>query len=156
MTTMRIFPQLCCSTHPRTMLWEMSNQTRFLARYIGLYELIVALSMFAHKADTAEAVAALLHDRPMLYLGGLITLALGLALVLAHNIWSAGALARIVTLIGWLTLIKGLMLVFLPSAAPVDLYLQQLRFEQFFYGYAAAALVLGAYLTAAGFRRASR
>ena len=39
----------------------------------------------------------------------IIIVAAGLAMVLAHNIWSGGAQAVVVTLVGWLTLIKGLL-----------------------------------------------
>ena len=134
----------------------MSSKTKFLSRFIGLYELIVALAMFAHKQDMLEAVTGLLRDRPLVFLVGLITVALGLALVLAHNVWSGGALAVLVTVIGWITLIKGSLFMCLPPDAVEDLFLRQLRYEQFYYGYCAIALILGIYLTGAGFRRAAR
>jgi hypothetical protein len=35
---------------------------------------------------------------------GIITLAAGLAMVLAHNIWSGGALVVVITLVGWMAL----------------------------------------------------
>ena len=133
----------------------MSSQTRFLSRYIGLYELIAALTMCAHKQATVETVTALVHDGPLLFLVGLITVVVGLALVLVHNVWSGGAPTVIVTLIGWLALIKGSLILLLPPDTAVDFFLGQLRYRQLFYGYAAIVLVLGIYLTAAGFRRAS-
>jgi hypothetical protein len=43
---------------------------------------------------------------------GAITLAAGLAMVLAHNIWSGGALVVVVTVVGWITLIKSLLFLF--------------------------------------------
>jgi hypothetical protein len=53
----------------------------------------------------------------MMLVLGVSTLAAGLAMVLAHNIWSGDALAVIVTLMGWLTLalIKGLLFLLLPG-----------------------------------------
>jgi hypothetical protein len=40
----------------------------------------------------------------------IVTVAIGLALVLGHNVWSGGPLAIAVTLMGWATLVKGLAL----------------------------------------------
>jgi hypothetical protein len=41
-------------------------------------------------------------------------------MVLAHNIWSGGVLALIVTLVGWVTLIKSLSFLFLPPEIDAD------------------------------------
>ena len=69
----------------------------------------------------------------MMLILGVITLAAGLAMVLPHNIWSGGVLAVIVTLVGWLALIKGLFFLFLPPEMEAGLFLQQLHYEQLFY-----------------------
>jgi hypothetical protein len=103
----------------------MLSRTLFLSRLIGLYCTLVALSMITRRQATLESVTAILHDPSMMFVLGAITLVAGLAMVLAHNIWSGGALAVIVTLFGWMTLIKSLSFLFLspeveggvPSAA---------------------------------------
>jgi putative exporter of polyketide antibiotics len=92
----------------------MSPRTLFLSRLIGLYCILVALSMITRRQATLESVTALLHDPSMIFVLGAITLIAGLAMVLTHNIWSGGALAVIVTLVGWITLIKSLSFLFLP------------------------------------------
>ena len=92
----------------------MSPRTIFMSRLIGLYCILVALSMITRRQVTLESVTALLHNSPMILLLGVITLAAGLAMVLAHNIWSGGALVVIVTLVGWIALIKSLLFLFLP------------------------------------------
>ncbi len=78
----------------------MSPRTLFLSRLIGLYCILVALSMITRKQATLEWVTALLHDPSMIFVLGAITLIAGLAMVLTHNIWSGGALVVIVTLVG--------------------------------------------------------
>ena len=78
-------------------------------------------------------------------------LAAGLAMVLAHNIWSGGALVVVVTLVGWITLIKSLSFLFLPPEVDAGLFLRQLHYQQLFYLYGAFSLVLGVYLTYGGF-----
>jgi len=133
----------------------MSSETRFLCKLIGLYCIIAALSMAAHRRSSIETVTALLDDRPAMLLLGFITVALGLTLVLAHNVWSGGAPTIVVTLIGWITLAKGLLFWFAPGAA-ADLYLRQLHYAQLFYLYTAISFVIGAYLTGAGFSTRAR
>jgi hypothetical protein len=76
--------------------------------------------------------------------------------VLAHNIWSGGALAVVVTLVGWITLIKSLMFLFLPPEMEAALFLRQLHYQQLFYLYGAISLVLGVYLTYGGFKHAQK
>ena len=84
----------------------MSSRTIFLSRLIGLYCIVIALSMMTRRQATVETVTALLQNPSMMLIVGIITLAAGLAVVLAHNIWSGGALVVVVTLVGWITLIK--------------------------------------------------
>jgi putative exporter of polyketide antibiotics len=134
----------------------MSPRTLFLSRLIGLYCILVALSMITRRQATLEWVTALLHDPSMIFVLGAITLIAGLAMVLTHNIWSGGALVVIVTLVGWITLIKSLSFLFLPPQIEAGLFLKRLHYEQLFYLYCAFSLVLGIYLTYSGFKSRSR
>ena len=59
---------------------------------------------------------------------------------------------RIVTLVGWITLIKSLLFLFLPPQIEAGLFLKRLHCEQLFYLYGAFSLVLGVYLTYGGFK----
>jgi hypothetical protein len=102
-----------------------------------------------------ESVTALLHDPSMMFILGVIMLAAGLALVLAHNFWSGGALVVIVTLVGWITLIKSLLFLFLPPEMAAGFFLRQLHYQELFYLYGAVSLVLGIYLTYGGFKSTS-
>jgi vacuolar-type H+-ATPase subunit I/STV1 len=129
----------------------MSPRTIFLSRLIGLYCILVALSMITRRQATLESVTALLRNPSMIFIVGIITLTGGLAMVLAHNVWSGGALAVVVTLVGWIALIKGLFFLFLPPEVEARLFLQQLHYQELFYFYGAVSLVLGVYLTHGGF-----
>ena len=133
----------------------MSPRTLFLSKLIGLYCIVVALCMMSRRQATLDTVTALLQNPSMMLILGVITLAAGLAMVLAHNIWSGGALAVVVTLVGWLTLLKGLLFLFLPSEMEAGLFLRQLHYQQLFYVYGAISLVLGVYLTYGGFTSTS-
>jgi len=133
----------------------MSSRTIFLSRLIGLYCIVIALSMMTRRQATVETVTALLQNPSMMLVVGIITLAAGLAVVLAHNIWSGGALVVVVTLVGWITLIKSLFFLFLPPEMEAGLFLGQLHYRQLFYLYTAISLVLGVYLTYGGFKSRS-
>jgi vacuolar-type H+-ATPase subunit I/STV1 len=134
----------------------MSPRTVFLAKLFGLYYLFAALSMILHKQRFVETVTALLHDTSVMFLVGILTLLGGLALVLAHNVWSRGALAVVVTLVGWITLAKGLLFLFLTPEMEVQVFLTNLHYAQLFYMYAAISLVLGVYLAYGGFTSGSQ
>jgi len=128
----------------------MLPRTTFLSRLIGLFSIFVWLPMVTHKQATVEMVTALIHNPPLLFVCGVMAVAAGLAMILVHNIWSGGALPVIVTLIGWLSLLKGLLLLFLWPEAASRFFLVGLHYEQLFYFYAAISFLLGIYLTYAG------
>jgi hypothetical protein len=131
----------------------MSPRTVFLSRLIGLYLILISLAMAVHKQATVETMNALVLNTPELFVAGLVGVGAGLAMVLGHNTWSGGVLPVIVTLTGWLMLIKGILLVVLSPGDTYRLLVGGLHYEQFFYLYTAIPFVLGLYLTYAGFVR---
>jgi hypothetical protein len=131
----------------------MSPPTIFLSRLIGLYCILVSLYMITHKHVTIEMVTALVHTQPALFAVGLLTVIIGLAMILGHNIWSGGALPVVVTLVGWMALLKGLLCMFLSPEAASEYFLGWCRYEQLFYLYASISLLLGMYLIYGGLRR---
>jgi len=133
----------------------MSPRTLFLSKLIGLYCILIGLSMMTRGQATVETVNALLQNSAMTLILGVITLAAGLATVLAHNIWSGGALVVVVTLVGWMAFIKSLFFLFLPPETEARVFLGRLHYQQLFYLYAAISLVLGVYLTYGGFKSRS-
>jgi hypothetical protein len=128
----------------------MSPLTIFLAKLLGLYCIIVALAMMTRKQSAVATVKALIANQPLLLLVEVIGLATGLAMILGHNVWSGGPLPVVVTLVGWLMAIRGAGLLALSPSATMKLF-DALRYEQLFYVYMTATLILGAYLTYASF-----
>jgi putative exporter of polyketide antibiotics len=128
----------------------MSQLTSYLAKLIGLYCILVALAMVTHKQGTMDTITTIVQNPTAMFVYGLIALITGLAIVLGHNVWSGGALPIIVTLVGWGTLAKGLLALFLSPAQQPVFFLLELHYAKLFYFYAAFAFVLGVYLTYAG------
>ena len=132
----------------------MSPNTRFLSRLIGVYCVIVALSMLANRMATLETITTLLYNSPALWVTGVATVIGGLAIVLKHNVWTGGAVPIAITLVGWIALVKGSLLLFLSRSAETTLFLEDFHFAQLFYLYTAIAFFLGAWLAYRGFRDA--
>jgi hypothetical protein len=130
----------------------MSAHTIFLGRLFGLFTLLYSLAMFAHKRTMVETAMALVSDRPLLLIVGMIIMAIGLAMVLAHNVWSGRPLTIIVTLIGWILLLRGVTILFLDPEAVVRLF-AFFRPEQLFYAYAGLVLIVSLYLIYSSFGR---
>ena len=103
--------------------------TIFLGKLIGLYCIIVALAMMAHKQSAVATVNALIRNPPLLLPAEILGLAAGLGMVLGHNIWSGGALPVVITLLGWLIAIRGIVLLALPQDATIKFF-EALRYEE--------------------------
>ena len=128
----------------------MSVRTVFLARLFGLYCIIIAAAMLAQPEAFVTTVHAFVANAPLVLTAGVFTLFGGLAMVLLHNYWSGGALPVIITLLGWLTLIKAALLLVLPSTRLAAMYSGVTPTYVMISG--SLTLLLGIYLTAAGFR----
>ena len=130
----------------------MQPRTIYLSRLIGLYCILFVLSLAIHKQATVDSVTALIQNPPLMLLLSIITVAAGLAMILAHNLWSGGALPVVVTIVGWLVLIKGMTSLLLPSGAYIEIMLGWLRDPVLFYVCLTPSFLIGIYLTYEGFR----
>jgi len=129
----------------------MSARTIYLSRLIGLYCILIGPCLALHKQATVDSVTAMFHNPAIMLLLGIVALAAGLAMVLAHNIWSGGVLPVVVTLVGWASLVKGLMFLVLCSAEE-DIILSWLRDPVLFYVCLTPSFLIGVYLSYEGFR----
>jgi hypothetical protein len=125
----------------------MSRLTVFLARFIGLFTILLLVGFLMRGSAIIEVAVA---DWPVMLVYAIVSLATGLAMILVHNIWSGGALPVVVTLVGWLILAKGLLLLFLTPEALTRLF-GRMQYGEHMYLYFAPTLVIGIYLTWAGF-----
>jgi hypothetical protein len=133
----------------------MSTRTVFLSKLFGLYYIFAALAMFLHKQRFVETVTAVANNDSVMFPVSIGAVLGGLALILAHNIWSRGTLAITVTLIGWIMLAKGLLVLFLTPQMEAEFFLTRLHYASLFYMYAAISLILGVYLAYSGFSSTS-
>lgn len=97
----------------KTLEISMRQRTIFLSRLIGLYALIIAIAMIVHKAAMIEIAGELAQAPPLLLVGWMFTLLAEIAMIFVHNVWTGSAQAVVVTAIGWMLLICGLVMVFI-------------------------------------------
>jgi len=128
--------------------------TAFVARLIGLWIVLAVAGMLFDRPGALAVIDHLFADAALLWVTGVFTLLVGIAIVLTHNRWSGGPLAVLVTICGWLTLVKGVTFVWLPAPAQ-RAWFSALHVDQYYYMYLAFALLVGVYLTYAGFRQRS-
>ena len=125
----------------------MSRLTIFLARSLGLFMLLLVGCLLMRGASSIQASFS---DGPVLLSYAIISLAMGVAMVVGHHVWTGGALPVIVTLVGWLVLLKGIAFLLLPPAL-LSAMMDQMHYAEHYWRYLAPAFILGLYLTWAGF-----
>ena len=120
-----------------------------LARIIGPYLLIVGIGFLFNIKTVQKIIKDFDGNEALIYLGGILALLLGLIMVTIHNVWEVSWIG-VVTLVGWIALIKGAALLICPH--------QLLKATAMFHKGTAAlivhvviVIVLGAILTAGGF-----
>src|SRR5258706_15056829 len=86
----------------------------FIARLIGPVMLVIGLAVLTNQRAFHDMAEEFLASRALLFLSGLLIMPVGLAIVLAHNIWAADGRVMI-TLFGWLNVIGGAARLFAPA-----------------------------------------
>jgi len=94
------------------------NTSKIIARLIGPLFLVMGLGMVAETNLVRALSAEFLSNLSLIYLAGMITLVVGLAIVNAHNLWVADWRV-IITILGWLSIVGGAVRVLFPGEVQV-------------------------------------
>jgi hypothetical protein len=86
----------------------------FLAKLIGPVMLAVGLAVFINPRAFREMSEEFMASRALMFVGGLLVMPAGLAIVLAHNIWTTDWRV-VITIFGWLTAIGGALRLLAPQ-----------------------------------------
>ena len=128
----------------------MDGSTIFLSRLIGVATLILSGAMFFDRPPLIAAIELATQDRAALYTLGIGGLVAGLAIVLTQNYWTRGFGPLVVTLCGWFMLVRGFLMLFVPTDFLTRLAAAS-HYADYFYLYAAVPLTIGMYLCWYGF-----
>lgn len=131
----------------------MNGRTCFISRLVGAYCILVSVLMAFQKAAYVRIIGAMLEDPALLVLAGVLAVAAGLAIVIAHNVWSGGLRPRVVTLVGWVVLLKGITLLLFTPDGRTLLDSGAIGYERYFHVYMGGTFLLGVYLASAALRK---
>ena len=123
---------------------ELSN---FLANIWGLSFIIVGLSLLIYQKNI-KRLFQLAENEINLFFCGVCSSIVGIAMILTHNLWVSDWRV-IVTLLGWLALARGIMLLFLPKMV-INLH-KKMENSQWISSVLVAVVVLGCVLIYFGF-----
>ncbi len=96
------------------------NVSVAITQVLGIVIAVMGISVVFDRRNVAAALEKVTQDRGFLWLWGFLILTMGAVLIVMNNVWTSG-LPLLVTILGWLTLIKGAYLLLLPGPA-ISLY----------------------------------
>lgn len=120
----------------------------FVAKIFGVIYLALGLGVLINSNYYKKVFQDLLHNTAFVLIGGAASLAIGIAIILGHNVWESSWVI-LVTIIGWLAIVKGALLLVLPRS--VSLFESWYQNKSFITLTGVGALILGAVLCYFGF-----
>jgi len=91
--------------------------TIILAQCLGIFVTVVGLSLIVSQKGERALLIAMTENSAVLWLIGLIALGFGAVIVSLNNVWSGTGIQLLITIIGWLAVIKGFFILVFPSTA---------------------------------------
>jgi len=122
----------------------------FIARLMGPYFVVAGIGMLLKQAAYADMIAEFVHSNALIFISGVLSLPAGLAILNVHRAWTADWRV-IVTILGWLAVIGGVLRLVLPQVTAMigsTVYAGSAAVPIF----AVIALVLGGFLSVKGYR----
>ena len=86
----------------------------FFAKLLGPYFIIVSAGILFNLKTYHKIIGDFCKNSAILYFSGILALLFGLLVVLFHNVWVTNWTV-IITIFGWLGIIKGIWLILLPN-----------------------------------------
>jgi len=87
--------------------------SKTIAGLIGPTLVAIGAAILLNLGSFAEMVKQIAEDPGLIFLSGVLLLVAGVAILRVHNLW-AGGWPVVVTVLGWLAVVGGLMRMFLP------------------------------------------
>ena len=92
---------------------DPDNRTRYMARALGLFLLVFGIGVAMRAATLYLLIPAFFQDGALVFVTAVFGMALGAAMIAAHNRWSTLP-AIIVSLFGWITFIRSAIILIAP------------------------------------------
>ena len=127
---------------------QTQTRTRTFSRVIGPFLVVVCVTAVARASDIQALFSEFEANSLWTWVIGASALALGLAMVAGHQYWR-GAAAIIVSLLGWLVVLRGVLLLAFPSAF-ISMANSMIGAQALWVALAVGFALLGVYLTYVG------
>ena len=120
-----------------------------IAQVVGLIMSIVSVGVLINTTTYRQIIEEFTKNHALCYLGGMLALFFGLFILMFHNAWETNW-TTIITIIGWLSVIKGALLIVYPNIyAQLTNWMR--RSGKFISYIGVLYLLLGLFLTVKGF-----
>jgi uncharacterized protein YjeT (DUF2065 family) len=90
-------------------------QSKLIAGLIGPLLAAMGVAMLINRSLFPTMIGEIAHNYALIFLSGLLVLLAGVAIVRVHNVWTGWPI--IVTVLGWLAIVSGLVRMWFPQAA---------------------------------------
>lgn len=91
----------------------------FLAQFFGIYLTITGIGLILKPDSLQQLMQRLSTNRLDVMIGGILTLLVGAPMVLLHNIWDGSLWQTVVTVLAWVTFVKGVLRILMPDAVVI-------------------------------------
>ena len=91
-----------------------------IAQALGIFFVVAGIAMIVSSKSVVTAIGQSVENKGLLFVWGLLALLVGAVVVVLNNAWTSG-LPLIITILGWLAVVKGAFILIFPGAA-VSLY----------------------------------
>lgn len=85
-----------------------------MARFLGPFFVVVGIGVLLNLKRYQKLIMDFFENTAVLYLGGVMAFAIGIVIVLFHNVWTLNW-GIIITILGWVSLVKGIVLIVCPA-----------------------------------------
>lgn len=123
----------------------------FLAKLFGIYFLAIAVLAAVRGDVFAQVVEEFFANRALIFLSGLLALAIGIAMIIGHSVWELSWRGAI-TFFGYMSIAKGVARIAFPDLLPTKL-LRVITKSPGKWAWIAFMGLIGAWLAWAGFSR---
>lgn len=87
-----------------------------IVQFLGIIFAVIGLSVLVDRKNISGTLGEMVRNQGTLWIIGFITLIIGAVILVLNNVWTSG-LPLVVTILGWLALIKGCYILIFPRSA---------------------------------------
>jgi hypothetical protein len=121
--------------------------SKFLAKYIGIYLIIVGIDLFFRRKEVEKAIKDFSSSKGLIAFSGSFSLLIGLAIVIGHPVFSFDW-HGLITLTGILLILRGLLRIAAPAHVQKTL---TFFFQDWYWILVGLSFIVGIILTYCGF-----